>query len=112
MEIFMSQPTKDSIITLREITEDNLREVLKLNVSEVQNQFVAPNPVSVAQAYFKRERAWFRGIYADDTAVGFVMLHDDSREAIYFLWRFMIDERYQGKWAKTLCALNAPTIWL
>lgn len=92
----MSDPTKDSTITLREITPENAREIIKLKVSEAQEQFVASNVISLAQAYFEREFAWFRGIYADDTPVGFVMLYDAPREPVYFLWRFMIDARYQG----------------
>ncbi|MFV1962630.1 MAG: GNAT family N-acetyltransferase, partial [Acidimicrobiia bacterium] len=31
----------------------------------------------------------------DNTPVGFVMLDDDEHTQRYFLWRFMIDERYQ-----------------
>jgi diamine N-acetyltransferase len=63
-------------------------------VSEEQKHLVAPNAVSIAQAYFE-PKAWFRAIYADDTPVGFVMLYDDPDEPEYYLWRFMIDERYQ-----------------
>ena len=51
-----------------------LRDVLKLKVTEAQNQFVAPNTVSIAQAHFYPEKAWFRAIYADETAVGFLMI--------------------------------------
>jgi diamine N-acetyltransferase len=64
-------------------------------VREDQKQFVASNAVSIAQAYFS-EYAWFRAIYADDTPVGFVMLEDQPEKPEYFLWRFMIDARYQG----------------
>ena len=92
----MSEPNKDSVVTLQEITRETLREILKLEVSETQKNFVAPNPVSVAQAYYQRENAWFRGIYADETPVGFIMLYDEPHEPVYFLWRFMIDQRYQG----------------
>ena len=52
-------------------------------MSEHQKQFVAPNAVSIAQAYFSKE-AWFRAIYADDTAIGFVML---CLGTVAFLWR-------------------------
>ncbi len=83
-------------ITLRDITSENLREILKLEVSSNQTAFVAPNAVSVAQAHFT-ETAWFKGIYAEGEPVGFVMLDDDSKNASYYLWRFMIDQRYQGK---------------
>jgi diamine N-acetyltransferase len=57
---------------------------------------VAPNAVSIAQAHFNK-KAWFRGIYADDTPVGFVMLYDDADKPEYFLWRLMIAGPHQGK---------------
>ena len=84
-------------IALREITKENLRDIFKLKVAPEQERFVAPNAVSIAQAYFDRDVAWFRAIYADDTPVGFVMLHDEPAERKYYLWRFMIDHRFQGK---------------
>ncbi|MEE9553999.1 MAG: GNAT family N-acetyltransferase [candidate division Zixibacteria bacterium] len=86
---------KESIIELREITKDTVREICNLKVSDDQNKFVAPNAVSIAQAYFHKE-AWFRGIYADDSPVGFLMLEDNGEKPEYFLWRMMIDTRYQG----------------
>lgn len=36
-------------VTLREITAETVRVVIKLKVSEHQNKFVAPNAVSLAQ---------------------------------------------------------------
>lgn len=89
-------PTRDATLTLREITAETLRPVLNLVVADDQKHFVAPNAVSVAEAYFAREHAWFRAIYADETPVGFLMLYDDPEKAVYYLWRFMIDARYQG----------------
>jgi len=86
----------DASVTLREITKENLRAVLMLDVSEAQREFVAPNSVSIAQAHFE-EKAWFRAIYADEAPVGFIMLYDDPDEPSYFLWRLMIDRRYQGR---------------
>ena len=84
-------------IELREITKENLREIFRLKVAPEQERFVAPNAVSLAQAYFDRDIAWFRGIYAGDTPVGFVMLHDEPAARKYYLWRFMVDHRYQGR---------------
>jgi len=86
--------TRNSIISLREVTADTVRAILKLEVSEEQKHFVAPNAVSIAQAYFET-KAWFRAIYADETPVGFLMLYDDPEEPNYFLWRYMIDAHYQ-----------------
>ena len=87
-------PTRESVITLQEITRDTVREILKLKVAAHQEGFVASNAVSIAQAHFAPE-AWFRAIYADETPVGFVMLSDDPVKPEYGLWRFMIDAQYQ-----------------
>ena len=86
--------SQDSQVTLREVTGDTVRAICKLATTEDQQQFVAPNAVSISQAYFEKS-AWFRAIYADDTPVGFAMLDDKPEKAEYFLWRFMIDARYQ-----------------
>ncbi len=53
-----------------------------------------PIPISIAEASFE-PKAWFRAIYANETPVGFAMLYDDREKPEYFLWRFMIDARYQ-----------------
>jgi diamine N-acetyltransferase len=68
-----------------------------LSVAPEQARFVASNAVSIAQAHFQPDVAWFRAIYAEDTAVGFLMLHDDPATATYYLWRFMIDHRFQKR---------------
>lgn len=90
------EPGDDATVTLREVTKETVRAIVSLKVSPEQEQFVASNAVSIAQAYFERETAWFRAIYADDVPVGFVMLEDDPINEEYSLWRFMIDGRYQG----------------
>jgi diamine N-acetyltransferase len=91
-----TEPGRDAEVALREITRETVRAILRLDVAETQRGFVAPNAVSIAQAYFQREEAWFRAIYAGETPVGFLMLYDDPEKPEYFLWRFMIDARYQG----------------
>jgi diamine N-acetyltransferase len=91
----MMTENNESTVSLREVTKENLREIFRLKVAPEQERFVAPNAVSIAQAYFDRDVAWFRAIYAGETPVGFVMLHDEPAERKYYLWRFMIDHRYQ-----------------
>ncbi|MBU1226952.1 MAG: GNAT family N-acetyltransferase [Actinobacteria bacterium] len=83
-------------VTLREITADTLRSIIRLDVGEHQKAFVAPNSVSIAQAHFE-PKAWFRAIYAGEEPIGFVMVYENPEESEYFLWRFMIDHRHQGK---------------
>lgn len=89
------QLTQDAVVSLREVTKDNLDDILRLKVRPDQEKFVASNAVSLAQAHFE-EKAWYRAIYANETPVGFLMLYDDPETSDYFLWRFMVDGRYQG----------------
>jgi len=83
-------------VTLQEITEDSLSEILNLEVREDQKRFIASNAKSIAQAHFS-SFAWFRAIYADNVPVGFVMLYLDPDKPTYELWRFMIDAAHQRK---------------
>ncbi len=98
------------MIRLEEINGKNVWDILKLRVSDAQRSFVAPNDVSIIEAYIAvthHGKAFPFGIYDDETPVGFCMIGfgaDDEWEDApavaaynYNLWRFMIDERYQGK---------------
>jgi diamine N-acetyltransferase len=82
-------------VSFEEITSENLTTVMKLNVSELQKKFVAPNSVSIAQGHYS-DTAWFRAICYEKLPVGFIMIDDNEKLPEYFLWRFMIDDRYQG----------------
>jgi diamine N-acetyltransferase len=86
--------TREANVTLREITEETVNAILKLRVAKEQENFVANNAVSLAQAHFSKH-AWFRAIYANETPVGFILLFDNPAEPTYYLWRFMLDERFQ-----------------
>ncbi|NIO36941.1 GNAT family N-acetyltransferase [Candidatus Bathyarchaeota archaeon] len=101
MEFALYHHSQNMKVELREVTQDTVRAICDLRVSKEQEQFVAPNSVSIAEAHFS-EGAWFRAVYADETPVGFVLLAEVPREererlGTHFLWRFMIDERYQGR---------------
>lgn len=92
--------TSGSRVELREVTAESLQAILDLRVSESQERYVASNAKSIAEAHFHPE-AWFRAIYADELPVGFLMLHDENlrprprQTDLYFLWRLMVDARYQ-----------------
>ncbi|KAF9436875.1 hypothetical protein BGZ76_002717 [Entomortierella beljakovae] len=87
-------PTKASIISLREIGKENWREITELSVSDSQVAFLASNLSSLCESHYS-EDAWVRGVYADDTPVGFLMMSIWTPEEWYAVWRFMIDQRYQ-----------------
>jgi diamine N-acetyltransferase len=84
------------MIRLAEITEDNFRAVIDMKLPP-EPKFVAPNVVSLAQAWLYKERARPFAIYADDTLVGFLMLYWNEEEHEAGLWRLMIATEHQGK---------------
>ena len=83
-------------ITLRIITEDNWRECIALKVSKDQEKFVATNENGLALAYAHKEMQP-RAIYAGDEMVGFIMYAKDPDDGVYYINRFMIDEKHQRK---------------
>lgn len=83
-----------SEVHFREITKDTVRMICELSVLDEQKEFVAPNAISIAEAHFS-DSAWFRAIYCNASPVGFIMLEDSPEKPEYFLWRFMIDSKYQ-----------------
>ncbi len=85
-----------ALVELREVSKDDVLALCRLAVGPTQMSFVAPNAISFAEALFE-PKAWYRGVYADGTPVGFAMLSIDREAPEYYLWRFMIDARYQGR---------------
>lgn len=99
----MTTPDRD-VVEFREIAFSNLREVLALSVTEKQTHFVASVKDSLAEAEVTPDgRPWYRAIYAGDAVVGFIMLSDGippgNPELVgpYYLWRLLIDTKYQGR---------------
>ena len=90
----MSEPA--NVLSLREITKETVKSILALKVAEGQEDLVGDNGNSLAQALFE-EKAWYRGIYAGDDPVGFMMLSIDREKPEFYLWRFMIDAAHQKK---------------
>lgn len=110
------------MIRLEKVDWDNYGKVLKLNVRKDQEDFVAPNDISLIHAFLalsdeEPEPVWAFAIYHDDEVVGFIQicynddwtgyerdnwLHSDvykkyEDKPYYSIWRFMIDEKHQGK---------------
>ena len=88
-------------VTLRDITGDNYFQVLDLKISPEQEaaKFVAPVVRSLADAWYYREEGitYPKAIYAKEDLVGFIMYDLDPESQQVFIWRFLIDQRYQGK---------------
>jgi diamine N-acetyltransferase len=83
-------------LSLREVTSENLHDVLALEVAPEQTSYVATNAKSIAEAHYE-PKAWFRAIANGDELVGFVMVYRDRAAPEFYVWRFMIDARHQGR---------------
>jgi diamine N-acetyltransferase len=83
-------------ITFRPVTWANFSDVVALTVTPEQAEFVAPNVYSIAEAYL--EPTWTPlAIYAGDDLVGFTLFGRDDETGRWWLMRYMIDARHQGK---------------
>lgn len=84
------------MISLREITEDNFGECIKLKVAEDQKKFVATNVMSIAQS---KVYPYFipLAVYNDEEMVGFTLHGKNPESKKYYIVRLMIDEKFQGK---------------
>lgn len=85
------------MIRLKKITEDNYEICLKLKVAEDQAHFVSSNTLSLAKAFVYYDIVTPFAIYEDNMMVGFMMLRFNEEYSNYFIWQFMIDEKYQSK---------------
>ena len=91
--------TNGNRISLREISRDNLKAVLALEVSEEQKKvYPRSNAYSIAEGHYPADDdpVWMRAIYAAETPVGFLMTSEAPERGEYFLWRIMIDQQHQG----------------
>jgi diamine N-acetyltransferase len=114
----------DGDVVLRPVTEENRPALEALRVATAQRAFVSSVTDSLAEAerYADANPLVF-GLYDRETPVGFVMIADEVDDPDYiahFLWKLLIDERFQrrgfGTAALDLVAAyfrskGVPTMW-
>ena len=90
-----------AVVSLQTIDDSNRRAVEALSVSPLQERFVASVAESLVEAVEDPGgRAIYWAVYAGDDPVGFVMISDEVDGPGYiaqYLWRLLIDQRYQGR---------------
>jgi diamine N-acetyltransferase len=91
-------------VSLREITSVNWAAVEALTVTAAQAEYVTGVAESLVEAAETPDACpWYRAVYLAEEPVGFVMLSDGITVVNpgylgpYFLWRLLIDQRYQGR---------------
>ena len=89
------------LVELITLTEPILQQCFELKVASDQTQYIASNSDSLAAAKENEKVARPFAIYCDGEMVGFAMFAFDEDykdpDDRYWLWRFMIDEKQQGK---------------
>lgn len=85
------------MIRLEPVNERTFKPIVDMKLPPEQNRFVAPNVVSLAQAWLYQKEARPYAILDGDTPVGFLMLDWDEGERTLGLWRFMIAHEQQHK---------------
>ena len=124
------------MISLQKIDFDNLLKVVRLSVTDEQKDFVATNTESLLEAYVTLSQGHVAlpfAIVEQGLPIGFVMLgygtsgyadEPSVTQGNYNLWRFMIDQNYQGKelgraalsvvldYVRTLPCGKAESCWL
>ena len=86
-------------VTLKAITYENLHAVLDLSVADRQREtYPHSNAHSIAEAHYPADddAVWLKAIYAGETPVGLILTSEAQDKGEYFLWRLMIDQRFQG----------------
>ncbi len=96
-------------VELIKLTNEILHQCLELKVASDQSQYIASNSDSWITATENEKVARPFAIFCDGEMVGFTMFafdedYEDPGDR-YWLWRFMIDEKQQGKGFGT-AALN------
>ena len=93
-------------VMIREISETNFVEAMRLEVTQEQKGFVATNAASIAQSKFHTFLECC-GIYADDVMVGFCAFGKNPDDGTAWIVRLMVAAQFQGKgYGKSgLCAL-------
>ena len=107
-------------IHLEKITSDNVDKIMDLRVARDQKHFLGSNAQSLALAYITLSEGapvYPFAVYCGKTPVGFIMIDYENdwtgygRDAwlnsedyklyqgkpFYYIWRFMIDKRYQHR---------------
>ena len=96
-------------VHFEKITWDNYSRITRLGVKKEQMNYVASNTYSLVHAYIALSQTeivpYPFGVYLGKKPIGFVMIgyngyEDGDPEFMkdnYFIWRLMIDKRYQGR---------------
>lgn len=85
------------MVKLERVNARTFRKIVDMKLSAEQSKFVAPNVVSLAQAWLYYNDALPLAVCDGEEVVGFLMLDVDEDERTIGVWRFMIATEHQHK---------------
>lgn len=85
------------MIHIQLVDETTFEAVLDLEVDPKDQRRVASNSYSLAQAWLYRNQGTILpyAVMTSKTVVGFLLLEKNKENGEYYLWRLMIDHRFQ-----------------
>lgn len=83
-------------IELRRVDKSNWFAVCRLEVRKSEQEYIAPNAFSLAQAAYEAD-TFPLAIYADGVLVGFLMWNYDSGLGVWGLARLMVAPEYRSR---------------
>lgn len=84
------------MISLRSIDQNNWEACIKLKPKQEQLGFVASNVYSIAESKIS-PHLMIKAIYCGEKLIGFAMYGVDMDDGNYWIYRLMIDERFQAR---------------
>ena len=85
------------MITIRNLSQDNIEAALALSVDDWQRKYIRPNAEMFALAYVQPQELFPISLYAGEELVGLAFVKRESKTAIMTLEQFMIGHPFQSK---------------
>lgn len=86
-------------VSLRDVTKENWLDVIHLEITKEQEDYVALNSESIAESSFYPYYV-NRAIYRGDDVVGFIQYYQELEEGLpdeFYIAQFMVDKKCQGQ---------------
>lgn len=83
------------MIKLLNIDKNNYEDIINLCPGQENKKYIAENAYSIVQFIYENMTGDIKGIYLDETPIGFVMITTELKPI--YIHRLMIDHKYQNK---------------
>ncbi|OUL10302.1 GNAT family N-acetyltransferase [Trichococcus shcherbakoviae] len=85
------------MITIRNLSQDNIEAALALSVDDWQRKYVRTNAEMIALAYVQPQELFPVALYAEEALVGLAFVKKEQKTAIMTLEQIMIGQPFQSK---------------